>query len=62
MLKAISSDPWLRRENVLTVLREALEEANMSPDQIDAVAYTKVIYIISINNLPGTLNFDYCES
>ncbi len=47
---------------MLTVLREALEEANMSPDQIDAVAYTKVIYIISINNLPGTLNFDYCES
>jgi len=29
------------RENVLTVLREALEEADMTPDKIDAVAYTK---------------------
>jgi tRNA A37 threonylcarbamoyltransferase TsaD len=44
-LKPISYDPWLHRENVLTVLREALEEANMSPDQVDAVAYTKVLYI-----------------
>ena len=31
------------RDNVLTVLREALEEANITPDRIDAVAYTKVI-------------------
>ncbi len=30
------------REKVLTVLREALDEANISPEQIDAVAYTKV--------------------
>ena len=30
------------RDNVLTVLREALEEANITPDRIDAVAYTKV--------------------
>jgi len=29
------------RQNVLTVLREALDEANMTPDKIDAVAYTK---------------------
>jgi len=29
------------RDNVLTVLREALEEANITPDRIDAVAYTK---------------------
>jgi len=29
------------RQNVLTVLREALDEANLTPDKIDAVAYTK---------------------
>ena len=29
------------RAHVLTVLREALQEANIAPDQIDAVAYTK---------------------
>jgi len=29
------------RENVLVVLREALDEANLTPDKIDAVAYTK---------------------
>jgi len=29
------------RENVLVVLREALDEANLAPDKIDAVAYTK---------------------
>ena len=28
---------------VLVVVREALEEANITPDRIDAVAYTKVI-------------------
>ena len=27
---------------MLTVLREALDEANITPEQIDAVAYTKV--------------------
>ena len=32
------------RENVLIVLKEALEEADMSPDKIDAVAYTKGEY------------------
>lgn len=29
------------RDNVLTVLREALDEANITPGRIDAVAYTK---------------------
>ena len=29
------------REQVLVVLREALEEANISPQQIDAVAFTR---------------------
>jgi len=29
------------RDNVLVVLREALDEANITPDRIDAVAYTK---------------------
>lgn len=29
------------RENVLTVLREALDEAGIKPEQIDAIAYTK---------------------
>lgn len=29
------------RDNVLIVLREALDEANITPDRIDAVAYTK---------------------
>jgi len=29
------------RNNVLTVLREALDEADITPDRIDAVAYTK---------------------
>ena len=29
------------RNNVLTVLREALDEADITPDKIDAVAYTK---------------------
>ena len=29
------------RAHVLTVLREALDEANITPDKIDAVAYTK---------------------
>jgi len=29
------------RENVLVVLKEALDEANLTPDKIDAVAYTK---------------------
>ena len=33
------------RDNVLIVLREALDEANISPDKIDAVAYTKVTMI-----------------
>ena len=30
------------REHVLVVLREALDEAGITPDKIDAVAYTKV--------------------
>ena len=29
------------RDNVLVVLKEALDEANLTPDKIDAVAYTK---------------------
>ena len=34
------------RDNVLIVLREALDEANITPDKIDAVAYTKVTMIV----------------
>ena len=30
------------REHVLVVLREELDEAGITPDKIDAVAYTKV--------------------
>jgi hypothetical protein len=36
---------------VLTVLREALDEAKMSPKDIDAIAYTKGKTIIKHNNI-----------
>ena len=47
------------REHVLVVLREALDEAGITPDKIDAVAYTKVMSMMML--LSFTSGAIYCR-